>query len=383
MKLVKSEIMFKPKIGEQERLKREAERRAKFNQQRLARMKDSKNWNRGFSVDDIETQKQEKLNRIQAVKNEETEYSKHILSLTEESLVQEKERNMARRKRLHEASQALLAVDKKQTDTFDLNNPHIVREDRPPRVDDGLVPVSGLQKFDGEDLGFLDRQRKQQSEMKARLESQMGEHEARKAVEKQSDREYAAFIIKQTEHLEQMEELKKQRNHKSTIDVAFENSRILKEKEEKLNLFKTEQVLIVERDIETTKESSLLAERMEDTLRVGNSGRYVPYGFKGFGMDKTMEFFNQRKEQAEEHENSKMKMKQEELDWAAQQNAQRREMLKIEMERRRGKLSQREQYAKDLQEQAKAHKKILLKTKQEFTNEVTEDFFSQFGTSHR
>lgn len=376
--------MFKPKLSEEERLKREAERRAKFNEARLQRLKDSGNWKRGFRTHDIEAQKQERLQKKKAEKDDEIAYSNQILALAEESLVQEKERNAKKRQLLHEAAQDLLAVDKTQSDTFYLNNPNMLREDKPPRVgDDEPVPTSSLQKFDGEDLEFGVRRRKQQMEMKTRLQAQMEEHKSQKKLLKMNDREYAEFIKKQTEHLEKMENMKKQRKHEQTVDVAMANKEILKEQQKCIEERKKLEALMAERDVEATKSSSLLTEKIEDTLRVDNSNRYIPYGFKGFGMEKTKEYFNERQKQVQEHENLKQKLKEEESNWLSTEEAQRREMLRIEMERRRDKLAKRQQYANDLREQANQHKNTLLKTNKEFTNEVTEDFFSQFGTSHR
>lgn len=376
--------MFKPKISEEERLKREAERRAAFGKARLARMKDSANWNRGFHTQDIEAQKQERIDRKKAQKDEEIAYSKHMLTLVEQSLEEEKVRSAEKRKRLQESAQALLAVDKKASDTFDLNNPDVLRMDAPPRVaDDAPTPVSSLQKFDGEDLGFGQRKRAHQAEMKTRLQSQMEEHEMAKMKEKMSDVEYAAFIKKQTEHLEKLELEKSQRRQNQTIKTAQENARILKEQHQMMEELKRQEALLAERDVESQKASSLLTEKLEDTLRADNSSRYIPYGFKGFGIDKTKEYFNQRQEQAQEHENLKTKLKEEEQNWVSKEEAQRREMLKIEMERRREKLAKRQQYAAELKEQAMQHKNKLMKTDKELANEVTEDFFAQFGTSHR
>jgi len=376
--------MFKPKISEEDRLKREAEKRAARGKARLARMKDSANWNRGFHIGEIESQKQERLDREKAKKDEEIAYSNHMLNLAERSLVEEKNRGAEKRKRLAEEAKALLAVDRTKCDTFDLNNPRSLAEERPPRVnDDEATPMSSLQKFAGEDLGFGERKRNQQATMQQRLKHQMQEHENQKMKDKMSDVEYAQFIKKQTEQMEKLELEKNQRRHNQTMDVANKNKRIKEEQAKMLEERRKEEARLAERDVETMKSSTFLSERLEDTVRVDNSKRYIPYGFKGFGVDKTKEYFNQRQQQAREQENLKMTKKQEELEWASKEESQRREMLKIEMERRRDRLAKRQQYACELREQATQHKTLLTKTNKEFENEVTDDFFSQFGTSHR
>merc|ERR1719499_1576496 len=192
--------------------------------------------------------------------------------------------------------------------------------------------------------------------MKSRLEDQMSDHQKLKNLEKQQDREYAQLVKQQVEHLTRIENAKKESSQKYSKEVGEQNINFANEKREERERLKAKFQEEAAKDIETTKSSTLLSEKMEDTLRIDNTNRYIPYAFKGYTVEKTKDFYNQRIEQALESVNKRDAEKAEEKDYAGQEAAKRRHLLKIEMERKQEKIRKTKEYAQELQKQAMEQK---------------------------
>jgi hypothetical protein len=86
---------------------------------------------------------------------------------------------------------------KEDTREYDLNDPNMLRKDRPARLgdDDETLSAGGAQKFAGEDLHFAERVRKQQAQLRAWNAQQVADKKARLAAEKQTDAMWANHML--------------------------------------------------------------------------------------------------------------------------------------------------------------------------------------------
>jgi len=60
-----------------------------------------------------------------------------------------------------------------------------------------------------------------------------------------------------------------------------------------------------------------------------------------------------------------------------------RAKLKLEVSKKKNKISKQKQYAEELAKQAQVQKDIEKARTQMYAGEITNDFHAQFGTSHR
>lgn len=346
-------------------------------------MKNTKQWDKGFYNEQINQQVVEKSDRRNVERQGDIAYAKSMAKVAEESLRQEAEAKRTKVATLRKYM-ADNQIDPCDRDTFEINNPNILKETKPPRVNDADdVPVSSCQKFTGEDLTYAERTKKAQKELKSTLEKQMEEKKKAKSAEKEADRRYMQIVTKQNEHLEMIAS-ERERLHlaqeKATADAVRATLEKHKQEEEIRKKKKAEEEELY---MNMAKSSKLLTERMEDTLRIDNPNRFIPYAFKGYGLEKSKEWYEKRQDQIAEHENLRNQKKEDEKNWVEQAKLQRKHLLKIELEQRQMKTQKQQEYANELAKQAKEQQERAAKLKETFTNTVTDDFFNQFGTSHR
>merc|ERR1712048_1107865 len=90
-------------------------------------------------------------------------------------------------------------------------------------------------------------------------------------------------------------------------------------------------------EINYLQNSVFLTEEEKATRRVDNSGRYIPYNFKGFLPETTKEYHEQRIQQTQDLQAQKKNERSNEIEWARKMEAQRKHALKMEAKKKKKK----------------------------------------------
>lgn len=372
------------RISEHEQLRIKSEKQAQRDKKRWERMHDKTNWNAGFRKNDIDGQIQYKKKVLNQEREENFEYGK-ILCETVTKL-QEEENEKIKQKKMKNVAYAneLRSHTAQETDTFDLNDPKFLAKNQPPRINDiDEIPVSALQRFDGEDLNYNSRKAYQKIESKTNFDQQIREHQEASQKLIEADQQYANRVFQVNQMLNKKDEEKnisKQKRNKSyqkeniQISNKVKNSEKLKQNEnEKLN----------KEEISYLQKSIFLTEEENATRRIDNSERYIPYNFKGFLPETTKEYHQQRLQQSQELETQKQIERTNEIQWANKMEAQRKHALKMEAKAKRNKSQKLQSHGKELYSQIEKQRQAEKNRNNLYKNEISPSFFEQFGTSHR
>merc|ERR1712098_649396 len=126
-----------------------------------------------------------------------------------------------------------LEHDRTMLDVWDINDPQILRKTAPPRVDDGEIPISSIQKFAGEDLTFNDKLQKSYLTNRVEFKQQMNEKKEKAQQQKQDWIEYAEFVKKTVNQLNNEEQEKQQNLLNTRIQTRNFNLKLESEREKK------------------------------------------------------------------------------------------------------------------------------------------------------
>lgn len=115
---------------------------------------------------------------------------------------------------------------------FDLSDPAALKKSLPARVgdDDSRNSVSGVQKFEGEDLLAGERRKVQLAQQAAWCAIQAAEKSARKEHEKEAEAAYADLVAQQEQYQHAIAGAQKQARTELQRAIAAENARLAEEK---------------------------------------------------------------------------------------------------------------------------------------------------------
>merc|ERR1711971_534084 len=117
---------------------------------------------------------------------------------------------------------------------------------------------------------------------------------------------------------------KQQRKQEALNQTAKFNVDIVKMKQAIARGQKEAEEEFIQMDIDTTKNSKLLVENHQDTLRADNPNRFIPYNFKGYTMETHKQFHDDRLKQIEEKKQRHSEQQGEDKIWAQTMDGQRR-----------------------------------------------------------
>jgi len=234
------------RIGEHEQLRIRAEKQAQRDRKRWERMHDKKNWNAGFKKSEIDSQIEYKNNVLNQEREENFQYGKILCETVTRLELEDKEKSKQKKMKNIEYANELKSHTVEETDTFYLNDPKLLAKDQPPRINDtDEVPISALQRFDGEDLDYNSRIAEQKMESRTNFDKQIIEHKQARKKLIDADQAYADRVFQVTQMLNKKDEEKnisKQNRNKSyqkeniQISNKVKNYAKLKQNEnEKLN----------------------------------------------------------------------------------------------------------------------------------------------------
>ncbi|KAJ3125755.1 Protein Tax-1 [Physocladia obscura] len=361
-------------------------RRQKLDTERKTRIFDPKTRIIGIDVKALDEQVRIKNESKQldqardAAYHQYSKYTTQILSLMDNQT--------ASTRRLHLQDMNDFRAEKQapfQSRDFDLIDPDARKKDKPARAGDSdpRCGVSGLQQFEGEDLGEAKRRREQRAQMKTWVEREMWEKKCRdnsEAEEKRRYEEYQNNVALKAKALQQS--LVNAKRNQRKADNAFNQSLAAQKKQrEAEDKERTSQQNMQE--IINNVNGVFLTETPNVTEISGGHKIRVDL-FKGITKEQKDEMFQIQAYQREQNERKRQQERDDEARYALQETSNRRGMYLLEREKERQTKAMAVQIRRENEMKAGEDR-----TKWEYINRVlytnppTKAFFEQFNTTSR
>merc|ERR1712178_96551 len=257
------------------------------------------------------------------------------------------------------------------------------KNDLPIRIDDEdpRLGVSSCQLFHGEDSAYAHRTAMQKKQMRDWNTSQMNENESARQQAAQADRVFAA---RQQEFLSRAVELEniqdRQNQEKRLVADEFNHAMVVQKKEEERQKLLQDAAEEIE-ELRCNLDSALLNEIHPPSALGPHRKRKDHY--KGMSGDEIVAIYSEQEKQRRENSAQKDNLNKEDMDWAAYDSACLRAGMAMEREAERKKQEARVKVAEAQKQDAKLAETRRRHMDEVFKNEITPDFFAQFGTSAR
>lgn len=374
----------KPEVDPLVREQLNIQRRRQQEEDRKLRIFDAKARSMGVDTTFLQQQVQERKTREQAQKEHDLAIEKEMVEYSKELNRLEIMKNQAKKVLNQQYAQYQATYQRKEmTREWDLNNP--VRNRVTPALrsngDDGLGP-SSLQVLQGEDPQFQERKKTQQAQMRQWVAEQKNEKADQLQQLQQAEAEYATFVKEIDDLAAQHEERKRHIQAELRAHLAQENISLADQRK---------QVLQAEREAErqaelTELQHALSSDLLNETQPVSMLGahRKVPYAFKGMTTDQKQSILDAQLQQQAQLQAARKQAKEEEQRQAQEAETYRKLALLKEREAQRNAKGVRLQVATEVaQQDLQKKQKYTHLYKEVYTNQPSEAYFSQFGTSSR
>merc|ERR1712196_218538 len=360
------------------------ERRREAEEERKARLLDPKTRMIGIDVDALNRQVEEKRQRAMQEQEKDKESDRQALLVAERGMLLERQVELQRRQKSCDDAAYNHAYQRKQfRREYDLSNPDALKNDLPVRIGDEdprLGPAS-MQVYHGEDPGYAQRVAAQKKQMRDWNMAQMDEKIKSQEQVAQADRVFAA---RQQEFLSRATELdniqQKQHSEKRLVADEFNHAMVVQKKEEERQKLLQDAAEEIE-ELRCNLDSALLSEIHPPSALGPHRKRNDHY--KGMSGDEVVGVYIDQEKQRREMEKQRETLKKEEMDWAAYDQACLRAGMAMEREAARKKQEERIKIAEAQKQDAKLGETRRRHMNEVYQNEISPDFFAQFGTSAR
>merc|ERR1711871_4426 len=360
------------------------QRRREAEEERKARLLDPKARTIGIDVDALNRQVEEKRQRQLEEQNKDVESDRQALLVAERGMLLERQVELQRRQKSCDDAAYNHAYQRKQfRREYDLSNPDTLKNDIPVRIgdDDPRLGVSSLQVLHGEDPDYARRTTLQKKQQREWCIAQIQEKDGAAQQQAQADRVFAA---RQQEFLSRSIELdniqQRQMKEKRLVADEFNHAMVVQKKEEDRQKLLQDAAEEIE-ELRCNLDSALLSELHPPSALGPHRKRNDHY--KGMSGDEVVGVYRGQESQRRENEAQKEQLKREEMDWAAYDQACLRAGMAMEREAERKKQEARVKVAEAQKQDAKLAETRRRHMDEVFKNEITPDFFAQFGTSAR
>ncbi|KAJ3164003.1 Protein Tax-1 [Irineochytrium annulatum] len=268
---------------------------------------------------------------------------------------------------------------------YDLYDPQALRNGAPARAGDadGRCGVSGLQKFEGEDLASRRRGELQKQQIRVWTKEQMREKQMmrdREAAEKRNFEEYEANVAQKAAALQS--EVARARAEQARHDNEI-NQQLAAIKKHNEAAAKARELDMNTREISNQIFGSFLTET-PDVFNIHGGHKVRVDLFKGITQQQSAEILRTQALQRQEAEAKREAEQMEENKWALQQAANHRASLLLDRERQRQAMEQSVRIREENKRKSMSDKeRINYIEKVVYTNPPTEQYFAQFSTTSR
>ncbi|KAJ3290851.1 Protein Tax-1 [Rhizoclosmatium sp. JEL0117] len=362
------------------------DRRQKLDRERKVRIFDPKTRVMGIDVKALDEQLRIKNEINQFDRERDAAYHKYatytnqILTLMDDQTAEARKNHLKNMNQFREEYQAPW-----QGRDFDLVDPKALLKDLPARVGDAdpRCGVSGLQQFEGEDLGGKARQGQQKEQMRVWVQRELWEKRKKEADEAEAKRKYEEY-----QHNVAMKA--------SALHQAIQNA---KREQNKADRQYNEHLAALKKQREAEDHERTLQQNMQEIINSVNGvfltetpnvtnisgGHKVRVDlFKGITLEQKMEVLQVQAYQREENERKREQARNEEARYALQQASNTRALILLEREKKRQEREAARQMRLTNQEKAvedRARQNYIDKVL--YTNPPTEAYHAQFNTTSR
>ncbi|XP_065196154.1 RIB43A-like with coiled-coils protein 2 [Sycon ciliatum] len=379
--------MYKLDLPVDQKETRARERRRLQEEERKKRIFNPKSRTIGVDVNSLEAQAEERSRQRTLDKQRDEAFAADMKRNDEMAFLLEQRQMNDRRqidKEIIEFRERHQRIEDRRE--FDIFDPDSKRKDRPAREtdDDPRLTVSGLQKFQGEDLNSPARVKLQKEQNQAWLHQQMEEKERTRRQTAEADRLYALKMREMDERAMSLE-LADQDARKALL-IAEKNYQRAQSDE---MVARREQDKQQELDDNFTEMSNaihgdLLSENPSVAASAFGPHRVIPDRWKGMSPSQVAEVRRVQNEQVLEKQRLKEAAEREEQEWSRQRLADARCAQLLERRENRTRkqiLADQALMNQQLRQEQRKMKDHL--DREVYTNRPAETFFSQFNTTTR
>jgi len=362
-----------------EKEQKRIERRRKDEEDRKARvLQDPRTLKMAVDTDFLAEQIRQKKEAKEAERKREMEEASAIRNTV--TYLDQLESQRDRQKR--EEAAAVKNYNRTQSDLTQLRATFPRKVEPAPLLE--LGGQSGLRTFQGEDPASSERSRRQQQQLRDWSTQQSAEKEERMRQEREQQRLYAERTAQMDQTIFQMEQAQyQQKQAQLAADREF-NRQLAEQKREKEMQFKVNETANNAEELKYHNTSDFMTENPATQIRTSSPNRVIPYAFKGLTPEQQEAIRQERELQIRQKELQKQREQEDQARWdqaQAQQGALLAERERIIASRQREVMQRlQEENQRTAQEQKERNAKRNAQLK---SNQPTNDYFSQFGTSAR
>lgn len=368
------------RLTPEERLEREVTRRREMEMERRQRIFDAKRRTIGLDTKTLDAQVAESKMRKQLELQNKNEGAREMAMLDRHLKLQETAKKQMRHDMEKESrAYGMQNLSKQQADTWDLNDPHKLRNDRPMRVgdDDPRCGPASMLKFGGEDLMRDERVRQQRAQQVMFCEQQKFEKAMLAPDEDTNIRKEMAEMIALRNEMETEENNLRYGLRKQQQDTNLQTA--AQRAQERLEAA----------DQDAQRDAAELHHHSHDPFlneaidQLNPNGKIRRAEYKGSTREERLHGRDVLVDQIMERHANKTDDKADDRMMARNQEAVRRQLLLQERQKQRDRRAAAEENAR-ANLQLRAAKVENTKALNElYTNRFSNDFFEQFGTGTR
>lgn len=374
----------KPHYTPEEKIARDVERRRQAEAERRHRIFDAKRRTIGVDKQALDAQCVEKTEMKGFVKQLDSMHDDTAKNIDKQLKLLEMEKQRIKRGMEKEAKEfSLQNLHYEARREFDLNDPNAKKKDVPARIgdDDPRCGPSSIQKFGGEDLMKRHREVVQQKAQASWVEQQIFEKTMAAQIEQAESDDFAVQVAGITELRTEIEQ--KEEGLRKELQKAQQLHNLHKAREsegvKKMGASQDNHLNRMEMEHHATDPF------LNETVPYHNAnGRIKRDMYKGSDRGERIEVANLQKSQVAEKQDKKFVEMSNGAAFEAQTEMTRRQLVAMEREKQRTRRAMAEQVA---QENRSAHQEHYDRQKHlttnVYTNQPSDHFFAQFGTSTR
>ncbi|KAK3608307.1 hypothetical protein CHS0354_030757 [Potamilus streckersoni] len=269
---------------------------------------------------------------------------------------------------------------------FDLYDPDYLKKDKPARIsdDDPRCTISGLQKFEGEDLNSKARRKYQQEQLREWSLEQSKEREQAMNNQYKADRLYELKMKELDQRAMELQQAEEECRRAINMATADYNNALANEREHKERLAKQQELDDNMTEIANHIFGDVLTENPAVAQSAFGPHRVIVDRWKGMSPQQLEQIKAEQERQRKEKERLRQEEELRNKEWDRQRvaNARAGMLLEREMARKKAELNRQQiDENRRLAQEQRAHQEFL--DKEVYTNPPTAAYFMQFNTSTR
>ncbi|KAL3853419.1 hypothetical protein ACJMK2_017001 [Sinanodonta woodiana] len=363
------------------------ERRRNMEEQRKSRIFNAKVRTIGIDVQALEQQMKDRKQQEEYERRRTEAFASDAVRNDKISLLLEKRQEQDVRELNNALNEfRMLHQQPESRREFDLYDPDYLKKDKPARIsdDDPRCTISGLQKFEGEDLNSKARRKYQQEQLREWSLEQSREREQAMNNQSKADRLYELKMKELDQRSMELQQAEEECRRAINMATADYNNALANEREQKERLAKQQELDDNMTEIANHIFGDVLTENPAVAQSAFGPHRVIVDRWKGMSPQQLEQVRLEQERQRKEKERLRQEEELKNKEWDRQRvaNARAGMLLEREMARKKAELNRQQiDENRRLAQEQRAHQQFL--DKEVYTNPPTAAYFMQFNTSTR